>query len=130
MGLINNKEKQAAAGNWGHPRKWLKKHTKISDPLIPQRTKGKRKKKIKKIWVWKACPFCGKEIPIDKNYISTDSLVFFKPRLKYCECGAKIDECPCCKKETWLKDDIYKHYKDMFSCGFVGKKLRRKNEDI
>ena len=88
MGLINNKEKQAAGGNWGHPRKWLKRHTKIDDPLIPERTKKvksrkKKKKKPKKVFVWYACPFCGKEIPIDPKKKDKGFLFLSRIRLSY-----------------------------------------------
>ena len=61
MNNINNKEKQAVAGNWGHPRKYTKRHTKIPNPLIPQRVrKVKRKKgKVKRKYVspYQCCPF-------------------------------------------------------------------------
>ena len=127
MELINNKEKQYKGGNWGHPRKFTKKNTKIDDPLIPARGKRRSKKKReKKVWTWCACPFCGKEIPIDENYTSTKSLVIFKPRKKECVCGAKVTECPCCQRETWVKDGIHKHYNNVFNCGFTGKKLNRR----
>lgn len=122
---INSKVQQFFGGNWGHPRPYIKKKTEIK-PLRTSAPKRRKKKKVKKSWFWKACPFCGEEIkskPGENKYS-----IFNKIYDKECGCGAKeVEECPCCHRKTWFKDEIYKH-EGYINCGFVGKKLRRKNE--
>jgi len=136
---INNKIKQFFGGNWGHPRPFTKRHTEIpkdffSDEPVKKTHKKKKKKRVFR-WTYESCPFCDASLPrIDKN---TDTLRVCWPYkfAEECECGAKkvkpIDEhvdkinaCPCCGRDTWFKDDIYKH-QDKWSCGFVGE---RKND--
>ena len=124
LNLIGNKEKRFAGGNWGHPRKWLKRHTKIQDPPeVPRH--HKRKKKKKKPWVNDrgVCPFCKKELQIIGEIIG-----IFAPRENNCKyCGAEVVECPSCRRGTWKsKDGIYKHQTRVFSCGFVGQKKGEK----
>lgn len=68
--LINNKEKQAVGGNWGHPRPFIKSQTKVVPPKDNdevQYKKVKRNKKKKKPYIYPGhcCPFCNKELPID-----------------------------------------------------------------
>ncbi len=134
MGLINNKEKQAAGGNWGHPRKWTKRHTKLDDPLIPERPRKRQRKnkKRKKLFTWckDLCPFCGIELPIDKTKKEPmNKLLFWRqPRVEVCpNCHARhVDKsCPCYNGDTWIKEGIYKH-NDPWNCGFTGKKIFRK----
>ena len=139
MGIINNKEKQAVSGNWGHPSKFEKKNTKIPNPLIKEdRHKGKKRKR-KKTGPYRSpfncCPFCDTELPFDpeKTDKSSPSISFFQERLGVCfMCSAKKieapDTCPGCKSTTfgvWKKNGVYKH--QYHGCGFVGKKkVRRK----
>lgn len=138
MGLINAKEKRSRSGNWGHPNKFEKKNTKISNPLIPERVKYRsskkyKKKKDRKPWDWVVCPFCKAELPklseeeIKKLEKGKFSVYFFPPRVKVCpSCGAKeVEDCPCCHRETWIdKEFTYKHQHNVYSCGFVGKSLQ------
>ena len=123
--LINNKEKRFAGGNWGHPRKWLKRHTKIQDPPeVPRH--HKRKKKKKKLWInpREVCPFCKKELAIVGE---ANNFSIFAPRETTCRfCGATVVECPACKRGTWRLDEIYKHQTRILSCGFVGKRRGEK----
>lgn len=132
-GIINSKEKKFIGGNWGHPRKYTKRKTKIPDPLIQEdRHKGmkrKRKKKSPYIWVGDLCPFCNQELPVDKTVKKEDHpLMFCKdPRVKECpNCKAKAIEkgCPCCHRNTWINiDGVLSHgEKRMLSCGFTGRK--------
>jgi len=126
--IINNKEKQFAAGNWGS-NKFVKRHTKIANPLIPESVKGgysKRKKHVKKLYVlpWLICPFCGKEL----EKLAKDKDFVFNCYAKECKhCGAKeTTECPACKRKTWLnKQGIYKH--KYWGCGFTGKRNKLVN---
>jgi hypothetical protein len=128
MGLIGNKEKQFAAGNWGHPGKWLKRHTKIQDIPEVSRRKSRKKKRRTKPWVnpRTICPFCKTELKVLKKDSYFNWLDKCEPICRHC--GAKIDECPACKRETWRSPNgIYKHQDRMFSCGFIGKKKWRKD---
>lgn len=121
--IINNKEKQFAGGNWG-TNKFIKRHTKIANPLISEVAKGghsKHKKRLKKPYLspWSLCPFCGGKLEklSDKDFI-------FNCYTKKCKhCGAKeTTECPACKRKTWLnKQGIYRH--KYGGCGFTGKKI-------
>ena len=127
MNLIGNKEKQFVAGNWGHPRKWLKRHTKIQDsPEVPRHHKKKKRKK--KLWIWDrgVCPFCKKELRIIGE---ANNRSIFAPRETTCRhCSATVVECPACKRGTWKSvEGIYKHQTRMFSCGFAGKKKGEEN---
>lgn len=137
-GKINKKEQQYAGGNWGHPRKYVKKHTEIANPLGPDiekrpPSKKKDKKKTvapKKYWnVYDRCPFCEEELQkIEKKPIEVAGKLFsvFPNREKFCrKCGAcEVKECPACKHSTWYRDEIYKHL--FYGCGFSGKKLQLK----
>lgn len=125
---INNKEKQAAGGNWGHPRKYTKRKTKIPNPLIPECSRSSRKRKKKKdkkpyIWHFEVCPFCGEE---RKKLNNKDS--WFRNREDFCrKCGAKEvkGECPACHRTAWIKNEYYKH-EGFYTCGFSGKKFNSK----
>lgn len=124
---INNKEKQSVGKNWGHPRKYTKKHTKIPEPLISLKDINyglrKRKKREKKEFISKfeTCPFC-KELLHPREDIPQRKWIFSLSNLEtWCrKCGAsQIPECPACKRETWLsKSGIYKH--PYMGCGFQG----------
>lgn len=121
---INNKEKQFAAGNWG-ANKFVKKHTKIADPLFTAESKirfSKRNRRQKKPFVlpWTICPFCGKKLEVADQ----SNVRFFKKYAKSCKaCRAKeVPECPACKAKTWINSEgIYKHH-PWGGCGFTGKK--------
>lgn len=120
---INNKEKQFAAGNWGS-NKFVKKHTMIANPLIPEKTRGKglkRRKRVKKprILPWSICPFCGKKL---EELAKSTTFILNDYAKKCSHCGAKeTPQCPACKRETWVnKEGLYKH--KWFGCGFTGKK--------
>jgi len=127
---INNKEKQSVGGNWGHPRKYIKKHTKLPDPLISLGTINyglrKRKKREKKEFVSKfeTCPFCQNKLSMTEGTKNSNGyLLWWVHTEKWCrKCGAsQIPECPACKKPTWLnKGGLYKH--PYMGCGFEGEK--------
>ena len=137
---VNSKQQQAAAGNWGHPRPYTKKHTNI--PELTDVTKHKKKAKKKKnkdknphLWVFDVCPFCGEELRKVKSKDNSDrkrlSLYFGRDRERKCRnCGAKNtgNVCPACKTDKhgiWKnKEGIYKHAS--YGCGFVGKKKVKK----
>ena len=120
---INNKEKQSAAHNWSS-NKFVKKHTKIAYPLIPEKPTGrglKRRKHVKKPYIspWSTCPFCGNQLEkLDKDR----AFVFARSATKCTNCDAgEAPECPACKRTTWVnKEGLYKH--KWASCGFSGKK--------
>jgi len=131
---INNKIKQFFGGNWGKPNKVEQKRS-ISKDFGNEKPKykKKKKKKIKKEWIWEACPFCGKELRIESESIQDREWVGYKTKDE-CECGAcksvkrkdgcgcpLCNGCPCCGRETWYKDEIYKHSGNIH-CGFEGKK--------
>lgn len=134
--LITNRILQKLAGNWGHPSK-DEKHIRVTKDVFPEEpkyTKAKKKKKIKKEFVfsWLICPFCGEKLPLDQKKIESE-----KERLKdrplvgiwedmypvdtcpYCK-SYEVSECPACKRKTWFnpKTRIYKHQR--MSCGFEG----------
>ena len=131
MTLITNKEKQYYGGNWGKPTDHGKVTNKLPDdenPRIPNR----KKKRTKRIFKWgdEDCPFCGEELPIDEEATKKAEVqkiwIFFrsdKIRAKECKCGAKrVEDCPCCHKDTWFKDKIYKHMKRFMWCTFEGER--------
>lgn len=128
---INHKEQRAVAGNWGHPRKFIKKITKIADPLYPDKpikSSKKYKKKVKKPYIapYKQCPFCGnelKELPkIESKGLGFYVSIFVKYERECIKCGAKrVEDCPCCHRHTWLLNETYKH--QWLGCGFEGEKL-------
>ena len=127
-GKINNKEKQFAAGNWGAD-KFVKEHTRIPNPLLPEIGKYHSKKKREKVdrdSKWHGCPFCGKILPVIKpeNAAFRSRRTYrsiFELRASKCDCGAKVVKaaCPACKRDTWFKHGSYKH-KEGFGCGFFG----------
>jgi hypothetical protein len=131
---INNKEKQASAGNWGHPRPFLKKMTKVI-PYPSTWRKANRKRKEKKKWrgLFEVCPFCDNDlVKLEKTEEEKNSLrfisIFDKYEKKCRACGAhEVPDCPCCHRPTWYKDGIYKHNGYISFCGFTGKRLKRDN---
>ena len=120
MSDVNNKEKQFSGKNWGHPRKYTKKHTNIANPLIPEvpKYRKKRRKTVgqKKCLPFGACPFCEKEL----KQIDEEKHWIFSSLESFCRhCGAKeVDVCPACKRKTWIKNNLYKH--QSHGCGFEG----------
>lgn len=134
-GKINNKEKQFAAGNWS-TNQFVKKHTKISDPLLRETPKHRsNKKKMKPDYEakWHGCPFCQKALPVVRPVDTVPQpngfyRWIFEQRASKCACGAKIvmEACPSCKRDTWFKAGIYKHQGN-FNCGFFGKRISPKN---
>jgi len=122
--IINNKMKQAKAGNWGKPNKTeQKKSARLdTDDRVKFPSKKKKKKKEKKVFYLWACPFCGEEIPEKKD--NKNSIYVFN-REDSCKCGAiKVPDCPACHRSTWFKEGIYKH--NFISCGFTGKRRETK----
>jgi len=117
------KEKAAAEFKYGEENYRAGGHT----PFAERQPKKKKKAKQPFFWRGEQCPFCKgrlKEIPTKGKSF----WVFFKKFKKECACGAKVvEDCPCCHKETWFKDEVYKHEKShYFNCGFTGK---RRGED-
>jgi hypothetical protein len=124
MLLINNKIKQAHAGNWGKPngveqKVDLPEDIYLSKPL----GKGKKKKREgKKVWDYFSCPFCGKELkklPVDNDLVN----IWAWGRESNCECGCyEVENCPSCKRKTWYNPitKIFKHSKRNLGCGFEG----------
>lgn len=142
---INSKSQQAAAGNWGHPRPFTKKHTNVPTPPEQSRHKGvnkkKKKKKNKRDWVkeWNSCPFCKKPLLLVLNQEDATKIFCQKDTIfslrrtaiiwggihaKKCGCGARrlTKACPCCKRNTWFKGGIYMHRRMGCGCGFEGRK--------
>jgi len=125
MPLINSKMKQSVVGNFGKPRS-MEQHIKLKDFAVePERIPNKKKpRKVKRNNISEvfSCPFCQKELPVDNKLPRN----FVFNRVNKCpSCGAIGDqECPACKKDTWLFKGIYKH--QFFGCGFEGKKLLKK----
>lgn len=132
-GKITNKIKKYFGGNWGHPRRDIKKRTEIPDDFFddkePKHHSKKKKAKKPVIFEWKHCPFCHEqleEIPADPDKEKRDVFVMIGlgKYKQQCKCGAKGNfKCPCCKRDTWYKDGIYKH--QWMGCGFQGEKLCR-----
>ena|SRR3989338_4617309 len=124
-GIINNKELQAAAGNWGKPTKEEHSpHHVAEQPEIAKHRSKKRRPKID----WEArcygCPFCGKVLPVVEK---VDRRSWREPRAEKCaSCHARniVKGCPACQWDIWYLNGIYKHQKSGLGCGFVGKKLR------
>lgn len=133
---INNKEKQAVSGNWGHPSQFEKRLTKIKTPPDVDSVKYKKsrrdKKGEKKLYICPRllCPFCGTELPEDK--VATEKRrsewgikVLGKipvQRCPTCDSYVVLDCCPACKNNTWFnpKTLVYKH--QWFGCGFEGQR--------
>ncbi len=129
MNLINNKVKQFAAGNWGS-NKFIKKETRIPDPLQPEETQYRSRKKRTDKVDWEAryhgCPFCLNKLPIiEKN----PKYLWGEKRATMCECGAveRANECPACHRNIWYKNGWYRHggVFRRLGCGFYGQKLIR-----
>lgn len=128
MNLVNNKMKQFAAENWGCDQ-FVKKSTRIPDPLCPEISKYRVRKKRRKTdfeTKYHGCPFCRKVLPL---MAAREMVIWFaEKRAKKCDnCGAenKNKGCPACKRDTWFKDGVYKHGQFFLNCGFVGRKLKR-----
>ena len=126
LNKINNKEQQAVAGNWGHPRK-ENKHIRVDDIDISDvpRHAGKRKKKIKKVYKnpYEVCPFCENELLKLPDEKRNGFYLCWPNREKFCRsCGALQIEngCPACKHNTWCLKGEYKHMN--MGCGFRGRK--------
>ena len=125
---INHKVQRYYGGNWGHPRKHVKKLTKIEDPISPEvaKYKGnkKYKKKVKKEYKspYDHCPFCKEQLIKKKQ--DPKCYYVWPNREAFCrKCGAlEIQRgCPACKHNTWInKEKIYKHMN--LGCGFSGKR--------
>lgn len=116
--------KKAAGGNWGHPRKFTKRHTNIDipdDDAVPKMLKKKKKKEKKPYKFW-TCPFCREEIPERKENNSRAGTCLVRwEREDHCKCGAiEVPHCPACFRTTWHKDGVFKHL--WMGCGFEGKK--------
>lgn len=128
MNLVNNKIKQFAAGNWGCDQ-FVKKSTRIPDPLSPEISKRRARRKRQKTDFeakYYSCPFCHKVLPL----MAAREMVIWlaEKRVKKCDnCGAenKNKGCPACKQDIWFKDGVYKHGRFFLNCGFVGRKLNR-----
>lgn len=140
---ITNKEKQYYGGNWGKPTDHGKVTNKIPDDVDDEqvRIKSKRKKKQKKVFKLgtEDCPFCNKELAVDEIELkkqeqeisiwSFDRFMGRKPRVKFCECGAKeVKDCPSCHRATWYKDLIYKHMPWGSWCTFEGKRKKENRQ--
>ena len=125
MTIINNKIKQAHAGNWGKPNS-VEQQTGVADNiyLTPHSAKGKKKKKERKPVSWWCCPFCSVELPLKQNVDKTQVMSWLRDREDHCICGAyQVLLCPSCKHSTWFNPatEIYKHG-SLMGCGFEGKK--------
>lgn len=92
---------------------------------VPKPRPSGLKKKPKTEWRWPAsiCPHCDGTLteidPDTRRYLSEKQ---FDDK---CVCGAKLEEkgCPCCKRNSWVKDGIYKHQK-WVHCGFTGERKK------
>ncbi len=129
MNLINNKIKQFAAGNWSCDQ-FVKKSTRIPDPLSPEISKYKVRKKRQKTdfeTKYRSCPFCHKVLPLEETRKAMIMWFTEKRAIKCDNCGAenKKESCPACKRDIWFKDGVYKHDRFFLNCGFVGEKLNR-----
>lgn len=129
MNRINNKVKQFAASNWSS-NQYVKKETRIPDPLYPEIPKYKARKKREPIDFevkYHSCPFCREVLP---RLDSQEVFVWRTSRVGKCpKCGArnKSGSCPACKRDTWFKKGIYKHDRFSLNCGFVGRRLKLKS---
>jgi len=117
----NSKNKQYAGGNWGHPRKFTKRHTNIEEIKEDTKRKPKKKKKEKKEYIWEGylCPLCGNMLELkeqEKFYVIRNTEDSCK------KCGAKKTECPCCHRETWVSKEGYHSHsiRSNCGCGFKG----------
>ncbi len=123
-GIINNKELQAVAGNWGKPTK--DEHSPRCVAIQPEIAKHRSKKqRVKTDWEarFNGCPFCAKVLPV---VAKSGGRFWMDPRAKKCRsCHARnrTGACPACKRDIWYLDGMYKHQKSSFGCGFMGRKL-------
>ena len=111
---IGGKIKQAAGGNWGHPRKYVKKHTNIERVFKEGRHQGTRRKKKKKVRseyhpFRGYCPFCKE--PLDKEDSSKPDWYLDNYSGECRNCGTcLVDHCPACGRSTWMDVNcVYKH---------------------
>ena len=133
--LISRRMLKASAGNWGKPNK-VEKKKELKESLIqeePHTKAHRRKKKDKKPYIlpFTQCPFCEKELPIDKKRVEEENkklknrglavldwmyVVTTCPSCKSYE----VTYCPACKRKTWFNPTtrMYKHQK--MGCGFIG----------
>lgn len=128
---------------------YREKHTRIDKlterPELPKNKSDKKYKEKKKSLPYYRCPFCQEELP---EVVSRDIAKIFERRSNGCigfgkryrgffsgiraskcrNCGARevySQLCPCCKRDTWLKDGVYKHSTRRYhNCGFVGEKRK------
>lgn len=125
-GIINSKELQAVAGNWGKPRKEEHSPRRVAEqPEIARHRSKRTKRRIKIDWEARryGCPFCGKVLQV----VLRSKFWFYDKRAKKCHfCFARhrIKGCPACKGDIWYSKGVYKHWN--FGCGFTGKKLELK----
>lgn len=135
--VITNRVKQVASGNWGHPTKFEKQHTKIEVPEDKPVKPLHKRKRIKKPYVspFSCCPFCQKELPLDQKVIDKakkENRYFFEWsnewHMKECPtCQAyEVVKCPACERKTWFNPST-KYFKHQWhGCGFNGQERRLK----
>lgn len=124
MNLINNKIKQYAGGNWSS-NQFVKKTTRIPEPLfleIPKHRSRKKRLKVDFEARYNACPFCGTSLPEEGKRKMFIWRISYANECSKCGAKNKINGCPACKHDSWLKDGIYKHL-PFLNCGFVGQKI-------
>ena len=121
---ILTKELKSIGGNWGGPKPFQKhikaKSLKIVEGETDTKHRKRKKKKTRKeskIRDYNHCPFCGYKLRDYDFWIE-------EPRDKILECkgcGAVIDVCPCCKSDTWVKNNKCIHANIWGNCGYMGK---------
>jgi len=129
---ILTKELKKIGGNWGGPSKDQKhikaKKIKMVNGDEPVKYKKKKKKKTagqKRNKGYNYCPHCSYKLRDYNFWIETRA-----DRVETCKgCGAKLEICPCCKKDTWVKDNSCKHNEDFQNCGYMGKFEKVRDED-
>jgi hypothetical protein len=125
---VNNKEKQASVGNWGHPRPFLKRKTKIKPyPAAPKHRSKKKRPRKSSFISFHVCPFCHAELPPKPGLT-----ISFLPRNRVDECpeckARMVPECPACKRDTWYDPEKEEYKHQWFGCGFSGKKIPAKKK--
>src|SRR3989338_7733230 len=116
-GIINNKELQAVAGNWGKPTKeeHSPRHVAEQPEIAKHRSKGRRLK-VDLEAKFHGCPFCGNILPVVSK---SDKHFWMEQRAEKClSCDAqnKLKGCPTCKRDSWYLKGLYKH-RSGFGCG-------------